>query len=60
MIENRILLVEGKDDLNVLGHLLLNNDIEVGENNRIWKVEDEKRLGRILIRDQEGVDKVKK
>ena len=60
MIENRVLLVEGKDDLNVLGHILLNNDIEVVENNRVWKVEEGRRLGRILIRDQEGVDKVKK
>jgi hypothetical protein len=60
MIENRVLLVEGKDDLNVLGHILFNNDIEIVENNRVWKVEDDKILGRILIRDQEGVDKIKK
>lgn len=61
MAENRVLLVEGKDDLNVLGHIFLNHNIEVDENGkRLWKVEEENKIGRILIRDQEGVDKLKK
>ena len=60
MAENRVLLVEGTDDLHVLGHILLNHKIEVEVNNRVWKVEDEKKIGKITIRDQEGVDKLKK
>lgn len=44
MAENRILLVEGTDDLHVLAH--------------IFKVHGHE--GKITIRDQEGVDKLKK
>lgn len=60
MFENRVLLVEGTDDLHVLGHIFLNQNIEVVTENRVWKVEEEKRVGRITIREQEGVDKLKK
>ncbi len=59
MAENRILLVEGTDDLHVLGHIFLNQNIEVVTENRVWKVEEKKRVGRITIREQEGVDKLK-
>jgi len=44
MIENRVLLVEGTDDLHVLAHIFKAHGFE----------------GKITIRDQEGVDKVKK
>lgn len=44
MIENRILLVEGTDDLHVLAHIFKAHGFE----------------GKITIRDQEGVDKVKR
>ncbi|HSK73475.1 MAG TPA: DUF3226 domain-containing protein, partial [Pyrinomonadaceae bacterium] len=44
MIENRILLVEGTDDLHVLAHIFKAHGFE----------------GKITIRDQEGVDKLKK
>lgn len=60
MAENRVLLVEGIDDLHVLAHIFWNQNIEVVTEKRIWKVEDEKRIGKITIREQEGVDKIKK
>jgi len=44
MAEKRVLLVEGKDDLNVLAHIFKAHGFE----------------GRIFIRDQEGVDRLKK
>lgn len=44
MIENRVLLVEGTDDLHVLAHIFKAHGFE----------------GKIIIRDQEGVDKIKK
>jgi hypothetical protein len=44
MAENRVLLVEGTDDLHVLAHIFKAHGHE----------------GKITIRDQEGVDKVKK
>lgn len=44
MIENRVLLVEGNDDLHVLAHIFKAHGFE----------------GVITIRDQEGVDKIKK
>jgi hypothetical protein len=60
MAENRVLLVEGIDDLHVLGHIFLNQNIEVVTEKRVWKVDEEKRGGRIIIKEQEGVDKLKK
>ncbi|MCA1625092.1 MAG: hypothetical protein LC768_01590 [Acidobacteria bacterium] len=44
MIENRVLLVEGTDDLHVLAHIFKSHGFE----------------GKIFIRDQEGVENVKK
>jgi len=44
MAENRVLLVEGTDDLHVLAHIFKAHGHE----------------GKITIRDQEGVDKVKR
>jgi len=44
MAEKRVLLVEGKDDLNVLAHIFKAHGFE----------------GRIFIRDQEGVNQIKK
>ena len=44
MAENRVLLVEGTDDLHVLAHIFKSHGHE----------------GKITIRDQEGVDRVKK
>ncbi|HLM01204.1 MAG TPA: DUF3226 domain-containing protein [Pyrinomonadaceae bacterium] len=44
MVENRVLLVEGTDDLHVLAHIFKAHGLE----------------GKIFIRDQEGVQNVKK
>jgi hypothetical protein len=52
----KVLLVEGKDDLNVIGHILLKNKIEVVTKERIWKVEN--KIDSIFIRDQEGVTNI--
>lgn len=61
MAESRVLLVEGKDDLNVLGHIFSAQGIEVVTQNLVWKIEDASQIkGRIFIQDQEGVDKTKK
>ncbi|MCU0239411.1 MAG: hypothetical protein MUC29_08210 [Pyrinomonadaceae bacterium] len=53
----KVLLVEGKDDLNVIGHIFLNQNIEVVTKDRTWKVEN--KIDSIFIQDQEGVNKIK-
>lgn len=52
----KVLLVEGTDDLNVIGHIFLNHNIEVVTEKRIWKVENI--VDSIFIRDQEGLTNI--